>query len=181
MWILFSTTIKLVCVVLESVNLISNVGFAEVRGQTRQVWTFWAFFQCFGGNIGGHKDYSLLIIFNCCIFDFNSIIPSLQWVPWRRNTKNSWSELNLARFGSFFTAFGGFGEKWGVFGKHLEVGQAGIFLIKKFWSYIFTLKTKSGIDFLALAQSGSWWDNHLSWLCYQVLNNRSCKHGIGFS
>ena len=36
---LFSGTIELTCEVLESINFISNVGFAEVRGQTCQVWT----------------------------------------------------------------------------------------------------------------------------------------------
>ena len=72
---LFSSTIELKCVVLESVNLISNVGFAEVRGQNRQVWkcsgVFGYFFGVSGGNILGHKDYFPFVIFNFCMFNCN--------------------------------------------------------------------------------------------------------------
>ena len=44
---IFSSTIGLTFVILESVNLISNVGFAELRGRTRQVWTFSSSFVIF--------------------------------------------------------------------------------------------------------------------------------------
>ena len=53
---LFSITTERTCVFLESVNLISNMGFLEVRGQTRQIQTFQALlavFRRFGGSIGG--------------------------------------------------------------------------------------------------------------------------------
>ena len=78
---LFSSTIEITCVVLESVNLISNVGFAEVQERTRQVWPFSGVFGHFltfwGGNIGGHKDYFPFVIFNFCMIDCNSTISSL--------------------------------------------------------------------------------------------------------
>ena len=80
----FSSTIELTCVVLESVNLVSNVGFAEVRGRIRQVWTFsgvFPIFRRFGGNIVGHKDYFPFVIFIFCMFGCTSTISSLLWVP----------------------------------------------------------------------------------------------------
>ena len=53
---ILSSTIELTCVVLESVNLISNVGFMGVQGQTRQVWTFsgvFGHFSAFWGQYWG--------------------------------------------------------------------------------------------------------------------------------
>ena len=84
MRMLFISTIELTYVVVESVNLISYVIFAEVQGRTCQVWIFLGFFghfSMFCGSIGGHKDYFPFIIFNFCIFDCNSTIASLQWFP----------------------------------------------------------------------------------------------------
>ena len=55
------------CVVLESLNFISNKGFTEFRGKLvkfGRYWHFLPFFRHFGGNIGGHKDYFPFVIFN---------------------------------------------------------------------------------------------------------------------
>ena len=73
MGMLFSSTIELTCLVLESVNLISNVGFTEVRGRTRQVWTFLGvlgnFSDVLGAILGATRIifHSLYLIFICFI------------------------------------------------------------------------------------------------------------------